>query len=145
MWGFAGIRSPPAEDPARGAYLLGETRLAGPGGKDRAFGLFGRVGLADGGPVRAYAGSGATVSGALHGPDDELGLGLALAWPAENFPHGSGETARADPEMVVELSYRVNVAGWLFVQPGVQYVSNPVFATARDRAIVLTTRIGVLH
>ena len=143
VWGYRGVAA--SGEPARGAYLLAETRALDAGRGARSLRLFGRAGAARQGPVRAFVSAGTRASGPLPSrPDDELGLGVAVAWPdQEGTPAAAGSDL--GPEGVVELSYRVNVATWLFVQPDIQYVVNPIYADGRETALVLITRIGLLH
>lgn len=141
-WRYLGVRAAAGADLAQGIYMLAETRAGGLRGGGDGIGLFARVGLAEGGPVRGYAGAGVTASGLLGPrPDDELGLGVALAWPDPDFPE---TTLGTGPETVVELTYRWIATGWLFIQPDVQYIANPAATSRASGALVLTTRLALL-
>ncbi len=123
-------------------YLLAETRSRGLRARGGRIGLFARLGMAAGGPVRFYAGAGATAKGPVAGrPNDEIGLGIAAAWPDPDFP---GAPVGTRPETVVEVSYRWSGAGRWFIQPDIQYIANPAATSRAGGALVLTARLGLL-
>ena len=141
-WRYLGVRAAAGADRAQGVYLLAETRARGLRGRGGGIGLFARLGMAAGGPVRFYAGAGATATGPVAGrPSDEIGLGVATAWPDPDFPRAPVGTR---PETVVELSYRWSGAGWWFIQPDIQYIANPAATARAGGALVLTARLGLL-
>lgn len=142
VWRYMGIRAAEGAGVGQGIYLLAETRVGSLRGRSGGTGLFARVGVAAGGPVRAYAGAGVTASGLLGSrPDDELGLGLALAWPDPDFPEAALGTR---PETVLELTYRWIATEWLFIQPDLQYIANPAATSRADGALVLSARLALL-
>lgn len=84
----------------------------------------------------------ATASGALaRRPDDEFGLGLAVAWPDPEFPEAP---VRTKPEAVVEVAYRWRATESVLIQPDMQYVANPSWTSRTAGAPVLTARLGLL-
>lgn len=87
--------------------------------------LFARGGVARarGHVVRAYVGGGLAYEGLAPGRgSDRIGLGVAAADPVE-----------ADPwEVAFELTYRIPVLPWLSLQPDVQVVIDPAFASAGE-------------
>ncbi|MDX1673828.1 MAG: carbohydrate porin [Longimicrobiales bacterium] len=144
VWRYAGLSD--AGSACCGVYALAETRLSvDPGDPDRVLGLFARAGSALRGQsaVSAYVGFGVTARG-LARSTDELGLGVALAWPDPMHLETKGfPTSREAPEQVVELSYRVGLADGLSVQPDLQYVAHPAGTPGSTHAVLLSLRVGI--
>ena len=144
VWRYAGLRD--AGSACCGVYALAETRLfSDPADPDRVLGLFARAGSALRGQsaVSTYLGFGITARGLLRSAD-ELGLGVALAWPDPVYLEAAGFPAGRDaPEQAVELSYRVGLTDGLFLQPDVQYVAHPAGRPDSEHAILLSLRVGV--
>lgn len=70
---------------------------------------------------------GTTYTGLIPGRDDDrLGLGAFIAFTGSDFRR-AGRQVGTDidgAETVVELTYRVQVAPWLAIQPDLQYIDN---------------------
>ena len=144
IWRYAGVSDPGSA--CCGVYALAETRLSvDPGDPDRVVGLFARAGSALRGQsaVSAYVGLGVTARG-LPRSADELGLGVALAWPDPMHLEATGFPAsREAPEQVLELSYRLGLADVLFLQPDLQYVVHPAGTPGSAHAVLLSLRVGI--
>jgi porin len=139
--------SPVRHHGSAGAYLVAEHtvyRLDGDPGRRVA--LFGQLGLGDPRVSRyaAYTGGGLVVTGpfASRG-SDQVALGVAAAHNGDQYRQAQRhEGRRAErSEVTVELTYRIQVTPWLFVQPDVQYVINPNTDPARANAVVGAVRL----
>jgi porin len=90
-----------------------------------------------------YLGLGVSAAGLVPGrPDDQLGFAIASVgagapWRGEMALAGAATRAR---ETTLELAWRVPVAGWLTLQPDLQYVIHPGFDAALDAAFVAGLR-----
>ena len=75
--------------------------------------------------------------------EDQLALGVAAAHNGNQYRQAQRrEGLRTErSEITVELTYRFQVAPWLFVQPDVQYVINPNTDPARTNALVGAVRL----
>ncbi|KKC27455.1 hypothetical protein WP12_03175 [Sphingomonas sp. SRS2] len=119
-----------------GVYLRGEAPIASGSIGDLA-GFF-RIGTASGriNMFDRFASAGLKLTGGW-AEEDELGIAFASAFTAEDyrtaFGGGKAETA-------IELSYRTPIAGWLNLQPNIQYVRNPGADPTIGDALVLGMR-----
>lgn len=131
---FAGGRSSGND----GAYLRGEMRLTreNPDSEQGLAGFF-RFGLADGriNMFDRFASAGVAYTGLFPGRDeDQAGIAIAAAFPSVSYRrHAASDRA----EVALELTYRMPVANWLTVQPGLHYIVNPgADPTIRDALAV---------
>ena len=143
-WRYAGRGG--AESRCCGVYVLAETRvITDRNDPARTLAVFGRAGHAPRGQstVSRYVGLGVTATSPL-GRDDELGLGLALAWPDATYLAAAGfPDDRNEPEQVLELSYQVRLSDGLFLQPDLQYVAHPAGHPSSEHALLVSLRVGL--
>jgi porin len=139
--------SPVRHHGSAGAYLIGEQTIHQLGGDPaRRVTIFGQLGIGDPRVSRyaAYTGAGLVVVGpwAARG-QDQVALGVAAAHNGDQYlQQQRREGLRAErSEVTVELTYRAQVAPWLFVQPDFQYVINPNTDPARANAVVGGVRL----
>lgn len=146
VWRYEGVRGARLGGTPWGVYVLAEGRLPGTGVGSTDPAVFGRAGLAAGSPVRGYVGAGATTTGPLRvRPEDEVGLGVAVAWPDPALLESVGQPRDTAPEAVIELSYRLSLSPGLFVQPDLQLVANPLYASGTGHAVVGIIRLGAFR
>ncbi len=139
--------SPVRHHGSAGAYLVAERtvhRLDGDPGRRVA--LFAQLGLGDPRVSRyaGYTGGGLVVTGPWASrAEDQLALGVAAAHNGNQYRQAQRREGRTTErsEITVELTYRFQVAPWLFVQPDVQYVINPNTDPARTNALVGAVRL----
>ena len=85
----------------------------------------------------AYTGGGLVAAGLIPGrPGDEMGIGVAAAFngpPYIDNQRERGATVRR-AETALELTFLIQIARWLAVQPDLQYVISPDTG-ARDNAL----------
>ena len=127
---------------AAGAYLVADQVLW----REEAFdstprgdlAAFLQLGIADEdvAPLPLHVGGGLVRQGLFEGRDRDA-LGLASTWVELNHRAGFDESH----EWTTELFYRVQINGWLAVQPDFQYVVNPGGDAALDDAFVVSLRI----
>lgn len=106
-----------------------------PGTKDQGIGVFARAQGAPGDRnlVNVYLETGVTWKGAISGrEDDTVGLGFAYARISDTARKSDADANRLGPfgrrlrnnESVLELTYQMQLAPWLQVQPSAQYLFN---------------------
>jgi porin len=156
-WGYTGTLddlsrvardgSPVRHHGSAGAYLIAEQTIHHLGGDPaRRVTIFGQLGVGDPRVSRyaVYTGGGLVVAGpwAARG-QDQVALGVAAAHNGDQYRQQQRrEGLRAErSEVTVELTYRAQVAPWLFVQPDVQLVINPDTDPARANAVVGGVRL----
>lgn len=143
-WRYAGRAG--AESTCCGVYLLAETRIVTDRDDPaRTVAVFGRAGHAPRGQsaVSRYVGLGLTATSPL-GRGDELGLGVALAWPDATYLAAAGfPDDRDEPEQVLELSYKARLTDGLFLQPDLQYVAHPAGHPSSEHALLVSLRVGL--
>lgn len=125
-----------------GAYALAESQLTGGRARGGA-GLAGwvRFGVADRrtNPIAAYLGAGLVQTGVGRArPDDQAGISVALARLGARYRRLERVGRQ---EIVVEAAYRLAVADWLSVQPGLQLVLQPGGRRDPAPAIVPALRV----
>lgn len=132
-----------------GVYALAEQRVYYEEGAPlQGLSLFARVGVAD---DRAslfdrYVGGGVVYSGPIPGRHkDRLGLSVAAARIGDNLRSAANLAGieASGWEVAYELTYRARVTRWLFIQPDVQYVTNPGGNPDVDDALVVGARVVV--
>jgi porin len=138
---------------AGGAYLLGDLSfwrqhvvVPVDTASARTLSIFLQLGAGDGRvwQTARYVGTGVTLTGTLPGRnDDELGLALASAQNGADW--AQSQIGAAPSEVAWELSYLAQVAGWLAVQPDVQYVVHPGATHTLSNALVLALRVELSH
>lgn len=136
-------------DRNRGVYLVAEKTLLTFGNAGQALGAFVQLGFAD--PQRnqigRYWGAGLTATGLVPGRrGDVIGLAVASARNSGPYRHymAAVENSPVEPaETVVEATYQAELAGWLTLQPDVQYVIHPGTEPARGNALVAGTRVEI--
>lgn len=132
---------PPTSPQQRnhGLYLIGETRLLGPGRRQAAVDGFVQWGssMPREEHIDRYLGAGLRIVDArLLGRGDVLGLALARA-----HVRGVGPAAAAGAETVVELTLAAPLRPSLVVQPDLQYIVHPGAAPARPDAVLGGVRL----
>lgn len=106
---------------------------------------FARVGFADEDiyQVSSYQGAGLVLSGPILGAQDEqLGIAVASARngaPIRNVQDIAGASVDAR-ETAVELTYGVQIAPFLSLQPDIQYIVNPAMNPALKDALAVGLR-----
>lgn len=117
---------------------------------DRAQGLSGwlRVGGANHrlNPFAFYVGSGLVYTGLIPDRDqDQVGFAIANAIAGGDLKDAASAAGAAidGAEVALELTYKAQLTGWLYVQPDVQYVINPGLGPDLDAALILGMRLGV--
>ena len=140
-------------DPVRGPgsfglYGMAEAMLWHE--EDRAQGLSGwlRVGGANQhlNPFAVYVGAGVVYTGPFPERDqDQVGFAIANAIAGSDLKDAaSAAGAPIDgAEVALELTYKAQLTGWLYVQPDLQYVINPGLDPSLDSALLLGMRLGV--
>lgn len=126
-----------------GIYLIGEKDLwrteDGCG-----VGVFAQLGFTEGdrNQVSTSVAGGVNWTGPLPArPQDVAGLAVAHARNGERFRRLNPGGERA--ETTLEMSYLMQPAPWLTVQPDLQYVIHPSTDTSLDNALVLGVRLQV--
>lgn len=127
----------------QGFYVLGERELA----KWNRFAIsgFARVGIADGSinAFDSYFGGGLVMSGFLDArPEDRMGIAVAHARFGDEWQDSTGSESA---ETAIEWSYEMPVAGWLTLQPNIQYINNPGGDASLDDAVVAGLRFAVSY
>jgi porin len=93
-----------------------------------------------------YSGGGFVVTGLIPGRgDDRLGFAVAVAYNGDRFRKARRRIRMPvdRAEVVLEWTYRTQLAPWLVVQPDLQYVINPGTDPTLDNALVLGLRFKV--
>lgn len=118
------------EEQNQGVYAIGETALS------EQVAVFVQLGLADDqlNAISEYVGAGAQYRGLGHS-DASLGLAVAHARASKYLESESHETA-------IELTYDYPINNHWRVQPDIQYVITPGFATDVDDAWVVGLRVA---
>jgi len=97
-------------------------------------------------PVNSYIGAGINYIGLIPGrEEDVLGFAVAAAHNNEKCQTlASQENVELkDYEYIFELTYCLNISGWLQVQPDVQYVANPAACHHNTYAFIYGTRLQI--
>lgn len=127
----------------QGFYVLGERELA----KWNRFAIsgFARLGIADG-SINAfdqYLGGGLVISGFLDArPEDRMGIAFAHGRFGDDWREANGVESA---ETAIEWSYEMPVAGWLTLQPNLQYIVNPSGDPSLDDAVVAGVRFAISY
>lgn len=124
-----------------GWYVRGEHRLTHEAElPDQGLSGFFRLGIANKrfNIFESFASAGLNYTGLINGRDkDQIGIAVATGFTSSRYrlavPSDTSEVA-------FELTYRANVAGWLTVQPNVQYIINPGANPSLDNAIAFGLR-----
>jgi porin len=125
-----------------GLFLLGEQMVYRDGGvgSDQGLTLFGAFIYAPQSrinPLPYFAAAGASYRGLVPGRDkDTAGFALYYGRFSRDLP---GQTY----ELVLEWTYAIAVARWLFVQPDLQYVVNPGGRSSVGNAVVVGAQLAV--
>ena len=120
--------APLRADGNQGFYLLAERPLWSQGGS--SISGFLRAGVAETrfNQLSGFVGSGFVMHGlSAARPDDALGFAIAHANNSHRFRQLAvrNGTPVERSETILELTWRAPVAGWLTLQPSLQYVVNP--------------------
>lgn len=116
---------------------------------DQGLGWFGRIAGApsDRNFINFYFDTGLSYKGLIPGRDDDT-LGLAFAYAQLSPGARSGlrdeGSSPVGAEMVIELTYQVQVTKWLIVQPDLQYIVNPGGTRDFENALVLGGRAAIV-
>ena len=130
-----------------GVYLVAEHTIHHLDGHPaRRVTLFAQLGRGDPRVSRyaAYTGGGIVVAGPWAArAGDQAALGVAAAHNGNEYLQAQRRDGlRAErSEVTIELTYRLLVAPWLFVQPDLQYVINPGTDPTRANALVGGVRL----
>jgi porin len=131
----------------RGGYLLADFSLwQDSADEERYFDAFVRHGVAAGSAneYRSSSQAGVLFAQPLRiGRANVLGLGVSLADSSEALRRAravEGLTTRTR-EAAIELTYRIELAPWLAVQPNLQYIRNPSVDPELDDAFVAGVRL----
>ena len=125
-----------------GFYLVGEQMVyrEGGAGSDQGLSLFGALIYAPQQRINTlpwFASAGANYRGLVPGRDkDAAAFALYYGGFSRDLP---GQTY----ELVFEWTYTIALAGWLTVQPDVQYVVNPKGRTSVGNAVVIGAQLAV--
>ena len=138
-----------AKRPSTGAYLVGErTVWTARADTARSLTLFGQAGTGD--PrlnvIARYLGGGLALTAPFAGRSgDVAGLAVAAAYNGSRFRSVENRTAASvgRAETTVEASYLAQLAGWLVVQPDLQYVIQPATLRGRPNALAASLRFEV--
>ena len=140
-------RNPLLQKGNYGIYASAEKFLFGePDNSSQGLALFLRIGFADKNVNRidAYYGTGLTYTGLVPGRDEDV-LGLAIATTHNNQRYinlmAKEDFKIEDYEYIIELTYILNVAGWLKVQPDLQYIFNPTYCNCHKYSFMYGTRL----
>lgn len=127
----------------QGFYVFGERELAR--WNHFAISGFARVGIADGSinPFDRYLGGGLVISGFLEArPEDRVGIGFSLGRFGDDWRAANGVESA---ETAIEWSYEMPLAGWLTLQPNLQYIVNPSGDPSLDDAVVAGIRFAISY
>ena len=78
-------------------------------------------------------------------PTDEAGIGLIAAWLSDEYSDNTDATGN-DPsgnEFTVELTYKLKLTPWIYIQPDFQVVLNPNGNGSRDPVYLGALRTGI--
>ena len=115
---------------------------------DQGLGWFGRIafGPQDRNFVGFYVESGLVYTGAIPTRDeDQVGVGFAYA----QLTDGARRTLELEgsrgvgAEMVLEVTYQLNLTKWLYVKPNAQFIINPGGTQDLGNAFVIGSRVSV--
>lgn len=134
-----------------GYYLILEQNLWKPGGSTasdegedpRGIAAFLQFGVADEAvsEIKRHMGGGVRWRGPIASrPYDVVGLGVSHVELSDR--PGSGFTESS--EVAHEIFYLAQITPWLFVQPDVQYITDPGGNANVDDVVVVTVRVGLL-
>ncbi len=140
-----GVSAPEARRAnSKGAYVRGEAQLAGT--EKRGLRGFFRVGAADGrvNQFSSFYSGGFSWRGLIPSrTEDETGIALTYAGASRATRRLSraniGEADRG--EMVLELTHRFKLTGWLSAQPDMHYVVNPGLDPSLADALAVGMRV----
>lgn len=130
-----------------GIYLIADQSLwrDRPGGS-RVLDAFAQLGIGDSrvNRVGRYLGAGLTLSAPLpRREQDQVGLAVAAALLGSHYKATLPSTTRAAAETTIELTYAAQLAGWIAVQPDLQYVIFPGGRRATGNALVPGLRVAI--
>ena len=97
--------------------------------------------------VSFYVDGGVNFTGFVPGRQRDI-AGIAVAHSSISDDYSRSDRAQGGPgyssETVLEATYRITFAPWLFVQPDLQYIFNPSGAHGSHDALVLGARTSVV-
>lgn len=130
---------------ATGGYAMLEGRVLSEVDDTQGLSAFVRVGVADERVHQfgSYVGAGVVYTGALPGrAADQLGIAIASAANGARFRDALERAGAAVErrETILELAYRAQLAEQFYLQPDLQYVSNPATDPALDDTWVFGVR-----
>lgn len=132
-----------------GWYLRGEARVSGAAAEGaRRLDVFARFGRASGrfNAFSSFYALGAVYSGLVSSrPNDRFGLAVAWAEASRNARAAAAlQSAPIHPrEVVIEATYRLELADWLALQPDLQYVIHPSSAPNLKDALAFGLRFEI--
>jgi porin len=119
------------------------------GSGDRGIAVFGGIQIGDrnSATLRPYSELAVVRHGTFAGRDqDSIAFGIADAefnGRLSNAESALPGTPRQSRELAIELNYGAQVAGWMNVMPGLQYIIHPDGVTSVPNAVVLDLRVSV--
>ncbi|MBC7519489.1 MAG: carbohydrate porin [Sandarakinorhabdus sp.] len=142
---FDRIDAPIAERGQQGLYLAGDVMLYHRADAPlKGLSLGGRIALSDQRFARfdRFGNIGLTYNDLRAGHDDRAGLGAFCTETSAGF-RARQETPVGNRECTIEATYRRALRPWLFVQPDLQYVFNPIYAPDAGHTLVVGLRLVV--
>lgn len=134
-----------AHDKNAGVYAIVERPMFA--NKSANMNVFVRAGFANGhvNAVDHYLGTGVVYSVNSEAREHQIGLAVAVARFSDPFRRLETDAGHVtgEHESIFELTYRVNVADWLSLQPDVQFIRNPSGSPRLDSAWVVGLRFEV--
>lgn len=132
-----------------GGYLVGEKTVYRDASlRRRKASVFAQLGFGDPDVARVgrYLGAGVTLTAPFASrPDDEVGAAFASARNGAPYMDSERLQGRAveHTETVLEITYLLQISGWLVLQPSLQYVINPGTDPSRPNAGALLVRLEI--
>lgn len=131
-----------------GFYMLAEQTVLREDDDAQGLIVFVRAAAADAryNQFGTFLGAGAVYTGPIPGRDaDQVGFAFATVSDGEQFEDALRDTGRRydTRESVLELTYNLQLTGWLRLQPDVQYIINPGAGVPIPDAVVVGGRFAV--
>jgi porin len=133
-----------------GGYIIADQTIwRAPHGGPALVTMFAQLGVSDPrvNQVGGYVGGGLTMAAPFaKRTHDELGVAIAAARNGSHFTDvQSAAGISAASETALELTYLAQFAGWIAVQPDLQYIINPGGTRTHRDAVAIGLRIAVSY